>query len=113
LVLDAALICLFSAIGRSNHAETGALVDVVGTAWPFLAGMAVGWLIFVVTLRRAPLRVRDGIPIWLSTVALGMLLRGLTDAGTAFSFIVVATLFLGVALIGWRGIAALATRQRA
>ena len=113
LVLDAALICLFAAIGRRSHAETGALFSVVSTAWPFLAGMAAGWLVSLVALRRVPLTVRDGIPVWLCAVAIGMVLRNLTHEGTAFSFMVVATVFLGTVLLGWRAVATLTTRQRA
>lgn len=113
LALDAALICLFAAIGRRNHAETSALAGVLTTAWPFLAGMAAGWLISLLAFRRVLLQVREGVPIWLSAVALGMGLRGLTHAGTAFSFVVVATLFLGVALVGWRWAYALMSRRRA
>lgn len=105
LAYDTALICIFAAIGRRSHAETGALLSVLTTAWPFLAGMTAGWLISLLTLRRAPLAVRDGIPIWLCAVTIGMALRGLTHAGTAFSFIVVATLFLGAMLLGWRAVA--------
>jgi len=112
LALDTALICLFAAIGRRSHAESGALLSIVPTAWPFLAGMAVGWLVWVSAVRRAPLRVRDGIPVWLATVAIGMVLRHLTDAGTAISFIVVATVFLGAALLGWRAVAELITNRR-
>ena len=112
LALDVAFICLFAAIGRRTHAETGALLGVATTAWPFLAGMAAGWLVWVSAVRRAPLRVRDGIPVWLATVAIGMVLRHLTDTGTAVSFIVVATLFLGAALLGWRAVAELITSRR-
>jgi hypothetical protein len=112
LVLDAALIFLFAAIGRHSHAETGALLGVVTTAWPFLAGMAAGWLVSLLAFRRVPLEVRDGIHVWVCTVAIGMVLRSATHAGTAFLFIVVATLVLGVMLLGWRGLAALAPRPR-
>ena len=112
LALDTALICLFAAIGRRSHAESGALLSIVTTAWPFLAGMAVGWLVWVSAVRRAPLRVRDGIPVWLATVAIGMVLRHLTDAGTAVSFTVVATVFLGATLLGWRAVAELITHRR-
>lgn len=110
LALDAALICLFAAIGRRSHGESGVVLGIVITAWPFLAGMAAGWLLWLSAFHRAPLHVRDGIPVWLATVAIGMVLRGLTGAGTAPSFIVVATLFLGAALLGWRALAARITR---
>jgi hypothetical protein len=112
LVLDAALICLFAAIGRRNHGESSALLGVVTTAWPFLAGMAAGWLVSLLAIRRVPLGVRDGLPVWLLAVAIGMALRGLTHAGTALSFIVVATLVLGALLLGWRAVAAMTTRPR-
>jgi hypothetical protein len=102
LALDTVLIALFAAIGRRNHAETGALVDILDTAWPFLAGMAAGWLISVLSFRRAPLGVLEGVPVWLGAVALGMVLRRVTNEGTAFAFVIVATLFLGAALLGWR-----------
>ncbi len=105
LALDVAVICLFAAIGRRSHEESGVLLGVATTAWPFLAGMAAGWLVWVVAVRRAPVGVRDGIPVWLATVTIGMVLRHLTGAGTAISFIVVATLFLGIALLGWRALA--------
>lgn len=112
LALDAALICVFAAIGRRSHAETGAVLAVAATAWPFLAGLAAGWLLSVAAFRRAPLGVREGIPVWLATVAIGMVLRSLTHSGTAFSFVVVATLFLGAALLGWRAVAARARGRR-
>ena len=50
--------------------------------------------------------------VWLATVAIGMVLRHVTDAGTAVSFIVVATVFLGAALLGWRAVAELITKRR-
>ena len=112
LAIDTALICLFAAIGRRNHGETGALLAVAATAWPFLAGMAAGWLVAVLAFRRAPLRLQEGIPVWLCTVAIGMLLRSLTHAGTAPSFVVVALIFLGAGLLGWRALAALIRSRR-
>ena len=112
LALDTALICLFAAIGRRSHGETSALLGLASTAWPFLAGMAISWAVILVTVRRAPLRVRDGVPVWLGTVAIGMVVRNLTNAGTAFSFIVVATLFLGAVLLGWRALAGLFPHRR-
>ena len=111
LAYDTALICIFAAIGRRSHAETGALLSVLTTAWPFLAGMATGWLISLLALRRAPLTVRAGVPVWLCAVTIGMALRGLTHAGTAFSFVVVATLFLGAMLLGWRAVSILISRR--
>jgi hypothetical protein len=63
---------------------------------------------------RSPRRVVwTGIGLWIATVAAGMLLRAASGQGTALSFVVVATLVLGIFLIGWRAIAAFAARRRA
>jgi Protein of unknown function (DUF3054) len=62
---------------------------------------------------RSPTRVVwTGIGIWIATVAVGMALRAVSGQGTAVSFVVVATLVLGLFLIGWRGLTLLAVRRR-
>ena len=111
-VVDATLVALFAAVGRRSHAESGAVPGVLLTAWPFLVGTVLGWVVALAWRRRAPLGVRDGIPVWVCAVAAGMLLRVATGAGTAFSFVVVATVVLGVFLLGWRALAALVRRRR-
>lgn len=110
-VVDVGLVLLFAAVGRRSHAESGAVVGVLRTAWPFLAGLVLGWVVALGWRRTAPLRVRDAVPVWLLTVAGGMLLRTATGAGTALSFVVVATVVLGVFLLGWRALAALVRRR--
>ena len=89
------------------------MTAILTTAWPFLAGMAAGWLISLSIFRRVPLKVRAGATVVIATVALGMVIRGVTGQGTAFSFIVVATLFLGAAMLGWRWASRLTARRRA
>jgi len=110
-VLDVGLVLLFAAVGRRSHAESGAVLGVLRTAWPFLAGLVLGWVVALGWRRTAPLGVRDALPVWVLTVAGGMLLRVATGAGTALSFVVVATVVLGVFLLGWRALAALARRR--
>jgi Protein of unknown function (DUF3054) len=62
---------------------------------------------------RSPTRVVwTGIGIWIATVAVGMALRAVSGQGTAVSFVVVATLVLGLFLIGWRALTLLAVRRR-
>lgn len=111
LLLDAALVVLFAALGRSEHGEAATLAGLWGTAWPFLAGLAVAWAACRVW-RRPAAPLRSGVPVWIGAVAIGMLLRVVTGAGTAPAFIVVATLVLGAFLVGWRGVAALVARLR-
>ena len=111
-VADVALILLFVAIGRRSHDEDSALLGFLTTAWPFLVGAAVGWL--VVRAWRAPLRLAPaGIVIWAGAVLFGMLLRAATDQGVQLSFIIVTTVVLAAFLIGWRALALLVRRIRA
>jgi uncharacterized membrane protein YbjE (DUF340 family) len=99
--LDAASVIVFVAVGRRNHNEGTAIDGVMTVAAPFLIALAIGW--FVGRAWHRPMKLRSGVIIWLTTVVVGMLLRNLVfDRGTATSFIIVATLFLGVVLLGWR-----------
>lgn len=99
-LLDAFVLLFFAGVGRDEH-DSGPLTGLLDTAWPFLAGAAIGHLIAAL-LRREPITLQAGLIVWVATVAGGMLLRQLTGDGTAFSFIVVTTVFTGFFLIGWR-----------
>ena len=59
VVADTACVVAFAAIGRRNHAEGLDLLGVAGTAWPFLAGAAVGML--AGRIWRKPASLRSGI----------------------------------------------------
>lgn len=113
LLADVVLIIVFAAIGRRTHEEANAVVGVLSTAWPFLVGAAVGWLI-VLAAKRSPLMPYPaGVVIWVATVALGMVLRKATDEGTAVSFIIVASCFNLATLVGWRLLARIPVRRKA
>ena len=101
LVVDTALVAVFAAIGRLSHDEGLTLVGWAHTAWPFLAGAALGWVV-VELRRRPPGAVTSGVAIWLGAVVGGMLLRRLSDQGTALPFVVVALVVLGGFLVGPR-----------
>ena len=101
LLADAVCVLVFCAIGRRSHAEGITVAGVAETAWPFLSGTAVGWLA-ARAWRRPTSLAPTGVVIWLSTVILGMLLRKATSAGTALSFVVVASLSTAILLLGWR-----------
>ncbi|WP_448810730.1 DUF3054 domain-containing protein [Agromyces bauzanensis] len=110
LVLDAALVAVFAVIGRVSHAEAADPAGVFTTAWPFLAGLAVGWA--AARAWRHPRALRPtGVVVWAVTLVVGMLLRVVSGQGTAVAFIVVAALTLALFLVGWRAIAALVTRR--
>ena len=109
--IDVVLVVVFAMIGRTSHAEQLNVAGVWQTAWPFLAGLVLGWL--VTRPWRAPFApVRTGIGLWAMTVVGGMLLRGVSGQGTAVAFVVVASIVLLVFLVGWRAIAALVARSR-
>jgi len=55
---------------------------------------------------------RTGLGVWAITVGGGMLLRWVSGQGTALAFIIVASLTLLVALVGWRVIVAIVRRAR-
>jgi hypothetical protein len=100
-VADAASIVIFVAIGRKNHDEGQAVSGIFRVAAPFLLALLVGWVI--ARAWKEPLSQRSGVLISLTTIVLGMLLRNiLFDDGTATAFIIVATIFLGTLLNGWR-----------
>ncbi|MFC6707008.1 DUF3054 domain-containing protein [Flexivirga alba] len=102
LGIDALVVLVFAGIGRASHHESNPVLDSLQTAWPFLVGVAVGWLFVRAIFGHLPLLAKTGWPVWLCAVAVGMVLRRLTGEGTAFAFIVVATVFLGIFLLGWR-----------
>jgi FtsH-binding integral membrane protein len=102
LVADLVAVLVFAAAGRASHAEENAALGVLTTAWPFIAALLLSWFVVMVRARRLPLDVSAAVPVWLGTVALGMALRAATGRGVAVSFVLVATVVLGVLLLGWR-----------
>ena len=104
LALDGACVLVFVVIGRASHAHGESLRGVASTAWPFLAGLAGGWLA-VRAWRRPQALAPAGMGAWLGTVGAGMALRVLAGQGTAAAFIVVALVFLGLFMLGWRMLA--------
>ncbi|OLT25575.1 hypothetical protein BJF83_05280 [Nocardiopsis sp. CNR-923] len=113
LALAADVVCVlaFVVIGKADH-ETGlAPAAVLWTAWPFLAALALGW---VVTLAwRAPVRIwPTGVFVWAVTVAGGMVSRLATGEGAPIGFVAVTSAFLAVTLLGWRAVALVTANRR-
>ena len=110
-VADLMCVLLFAIIGRSSHAEAASLSGVLHTAWPFLAGCVLGLL--VGRAWRQPFALATGAVVWVCTVTGGVVLR-LGSGDTAQpSFVVVATLALGILIVGWRALFRLVQRARA
>jgi hypothetical protein len=105
LLADIVCVIVFATIGRRSHAEGLTVAGIAQTAWPFLAGTAVGWLL-IGGWRRPFTVIPTGVTVWVCTVVVGMLLRKATAAGVSTSFVVVASVATAVLLLGWRGAAA-------
>jgi hypothetical protein len=100
-VADLAVVAVFVLLGRRTHHEDAGLAGFLRVAWPFAVGLLVGWA--VSGLRHAPLERRRVVVTWVSTVAAGALLRVVVQDRTAKpTFLLVASLFVGAGLFGWR-----------
>jgi hypothetical protein len=100
-VADVVALVLFAALGRNNHSSASSPLEI---AAPFIVGGAVGWVI--ARGWRDPFALATGVQVWLATVVVGMFLRwGVWDRGVQLSFVIVATLFTGLFLLGWRAVA--------
>ena len=105
LFADVVCVIVFCAIGRRSHAEGLTVAGIAKTAWPFLAGTGVGWLL-IGAWRRPFTVIPTGMVVWICTVVVGMVLRKVTSAGVSTSFVVVASVSTAVLLLGWRAAAA-------
>lgn len=108
LGLDVALVMLFAALGRNAHSLQA--TGLLETAWPFLAGLVLGWVAWRVG--REPWSLIRGVALWLTTVAVGMALRAFTGEGTAPSFVLVTLVVLAVLLLAPRAAAHLVGAAR-
>ena len=114
LAFAADLLCVlvFVVVGKIDHETGTAVAAVAGTAWPFLVGLAVGWLVLLAG-RREPSSIGSGVLLWLATLVVGMVIRGLGDGRVPhWSFMIVAGVVTGVFLVGWRAVRAMLVRRR-
>jgi hypothetical protein len=102
-VADACCVVAFVVIGRHAHHNGESLAGIWHTAWPFLAGLAIG-LAAARYWRRPVGIVPSGVGAWVGAAGAGMLIRVLAGQGTDAAFIAVATAFLALFLIGWRAL---------
>jgi uncharacterized membrane protein YeaQ/YmgE (transglycosylase-associated protein family) len=98
LPVDLALVSVFAVIGRVSHDEELSLTGWWHTAWPFLVGTVLGWVV-VLLLHRRPGSVDAGLIVWIGALLGGMVLRRLSDQGTATPFVLVAGAVLALLLV--------------
>ena len=111
--LDLLVVLVFVLIGRRNHGEDGTVNGLFRVAAPFLLALAGAWVSGCKRWASAA-HWRYGVVIWVFTVAMGLLLRRVVfHNGTAAAFVIVATLFLGLGLMGWRVAAGVIAGKRA
>jgi hypothetical protein len=111
LCVDVVVVVGFVALGRHSHSEGEVAAGITVVAAPLLIGLGVGWAAIWRTAR--PLGWRAGLTVWASTAILGLALRGLVfGRATPLAFILVATGFLGLGLLGWRLAWRIVTRRR-
>ncbi len=109
-LLDLAFVVVFVLIGRRSHEEGVLSIGTVNAVWPFVVGAAVGWV--ASRAWRNPFGwVNPGLIIWCATVVVGMLLRVVSGQGVQLSFVIVASVFTGLFLIGWRLVAGIMVRR--
>lgn len=102
LAFDILCVMALVIIGTRNHETDTGVSGVLYVAAPFLLALVGTSLVLTVMKKTSTI-----VPVWLGTVVAGMLLRNLVfDRGTALPFIIVATLFLGATMYGWRSIVA-------
>src|ERR1700739_5186278 len=88
LVADVIGVLVFCAVGRRSHDEGLSITGIATTAWPFLTGTVLGWLVSR-GWRQPTALVPTGVVVWLCTVAVCMVLRKVGSAGLAGMFLVV------------------------
>lgn len=113
LILDAVFVLVFAVIGRASHQEDAG--GFLLTAWPFLVALLLGHLLAALlpARPRRPWSLLWGVVVWVVTVVGGILLRLVSGDTAQVAFVIVATLTLGVLLVGWRVVAALLRRRAA
>jgi hypothetical protein len=119
VAIDLLALVAFVVIGRAAHHHGETVEGFLSTAWPFAAGLGIGWALVLVAerFRRfrqiSPASLPGGVVVCAVTVATGMALRVLAGQGTALAFIAVATGFFGAAMLGGRTVASVASRRLA
>ena len=98
LAVDLLLVGLFAVVGRLSHYGSLTVGGWWTTAWPFMVGTLLAWVVLT-SARRPPAAVTSGLVVWLGALVGGMVLRQASGQGTATAFVVVATLVLGLLLL--------------
>lgn len=112
LLADLVCVLVFAIAGKGSHEAGASQWVVLAIVWPFAVGVLAAHL-GLLSRGGSPARVRpDGIVVLGVTYVLGMVLRVVSGRGVAGGFLVVAAIFLGLTMLGWRAVARLVARRR-
>ncbi|MEY8565619.1 DUF3054 domain-containing protein [Corynebacteriaceae bacterium 7-707] len=111
LIIDAIAVLIFALLGKLFHNSGDfSVLGWLGTAWPFLLGLAVAWaLLFTGVLRPAP---GSGLGILIVTWFIGIVVRSVVTVSVAWGFVLTSLIFLGILMLGWRVVASFVTRRQ-
>lgn len=110
ITLDVALVLAFVTLSRLSHSQPLTPDGIAGTAWPFLAGLAIGWV--ATRSWQSTINFWAAFGVFIGTFAVGIAFRHLTFTGAQPSFVAMAFSVLSVLLMGWRLMAYLELRRR-
>jgi peptidoglycan/LPS O-acetylase OafA/YrhL len=100
-ILDVVCVVIFVIVGRRNHDETTDAVGTLRTAAPFLIALLGAWV--GAKAWRSPRTLSTGVVLWIVTAGVGLGIRRFVFGdGIATPFVIVATLVLGLLLVGTR-----------
>jgi peptidoglycan/LPS O-acetylase OafA/YrhL len=100
-ILDVVCVVIFVIVGRRNHDEPTDAAGTLRTTAPFLIALLGAWV--GAKAWRAPRALSTGVVLWVVTAGVGLGIRRFVFGdGIATPFIIVATLVLGLLLVGTR-----------
>lgn len=109
-VSDVALVVVFTYALRLSHDQPVDPAAIADNTWPYLIGLAGGWLI--TRSWRRTLTLGSSLGVWFCTVLGGLGIRYALNPHVRLSSVIVTVFVLGFFLIGWRLIAFLMVHSK-
>jgi hypothetical protein len=113
VLADLACVLVFAIAGKSSHEENASNWVVLAIVWPYALAAGLAHLTLLWRRRMTSRVWPEGAIVLAVVYLLGMALRAASGRGLATGFLVVAVVFLGATLLGWRALLLVAARRRA
>jgi divalent metal cation (Fe/Co/Zn/Cd) transporter len=104
---DIGALITFATIGRMSHGESLAVVELFGTAGPFILGWVGASMLFTGGYGKNAIEspLKTTAATWATGIPAGLLVRSLVKGHLPeTTFIMVSMAFTGVILVGWRSV---------